>query len=246
LTHGRVHVGTSGWTYPEWQTLFYAKVPRRSWLRHYATRFGAVEVNATFYHLLKASTFERWRDETPDEFRFAIKGNRFLTHRKRLADPAVSIAKDRERASALGGKLAVVLWQTPRSLPRDIDSLKVFVDALSSWPEARHAVELRHERWFTDDVAACLSAARIAACQSDAADWPLWDAVTTDLVYVRLHGHERTYWSEYAAQQLSSWARRVRLWRAEGRDVHVYFDNTADGTALRDAERLLSMLGGEP
>jgi uncharacterized protein YecE (DUF72 family) len=246
FTRDRIFIGTSGWSYAEWKTLFYSSIPQRSWLRHYATRFGAVEVNATFYHLLRASTFERWRDETPEGFRFAIKGNRFLTHRKRLADPAVSIAKDRERASALGEKLAVVLWQTPRSLPSDIDSLKAFLDALASWPEARHAVEFRHERWFTDDVAVCLAASRVAACQSDAADWPLWDAVTTDLAYVRLHGHERTYCSAYSAQQLSAWARRVRLWRGEGRDVHVYFDNTADGAAVRDAERLRAMLGEGP
>jgi uncharacterized protein YecE (DUF72 family) len=243
---GRAFVGTSGWSYDEWKALLYDKVPKASWLRHYATRFAAVEVNASFYHLLRASTFERWRDDTPETFRFAIKGNRFITHRKRLIDARDSIAKDRERAGALGPKLAVVLWQTPRSLPYDLDVLRSFLAALSGWPGVRHALELRHERWFTEDVARTLTDARVAVCQSDAADWPLWDAVTTDLVYVRLHGHEHTYRSAYSEPQLRSWAERAFRWLAEGRDVHMYFDNTAEGAAARDAERLAHLLFSRP
>lgn len=93
-------------------------------------------------------------------------------------------------------------------------------------------------------MAACLRAHRIAVCQSDAADWPLWDAVTTDLVYVRLHGHELTYASNYTEGELRTWARNVRRWMAEGRDVHVYFDNDAYGHAPRNAARLIALVSG--
>jgi uncharacterized protein YecE (DUF72 family) len=91
-------------------------------------------------------------------------------------------------------------------------------------------------------VAACLAAHRIAVCQSDAADWPCWDAVTTDLVYVRLHGHAVTYASGYADAALRARARKARRWMREGRDVHVYFDNDAEGEAPRNALRLIALL----
>lgn len=239
----RLYVGTSGWAYADWRKTLYAEAPREDWLRIYAQSFRAVEVNATFYHLQARSTFSSWREHTPPGFRFCIKGNRFLTHRRRLTDPTDSIAVEKERASALGDKLAVVLWQTPASLKPDLDRLRAFTLALRAWPEARHALEFRSEALFTDEVAECLAAQRLAACVSDAADWPRWDAVTTDLIYLRLHGHEATYASSYTDAELQGWAERARGWLAEGREVHIYFDNTARGAAPGDARRILRMLG---
>ncbi len=240
---GRFYVGTSGWDYPHWRQNFYAGAPRKDWLRLYASRFPAIEVNASFYHLLLRSTFEGWRDKTPASFRFSIKGNRFLTHTKKLKDPAESIAREKERASGLGPKLAAVLWQMPPSLREDLGRLRDFAQALEAWPETRHVLEFRNRDWFTCEVADCLGQRRLANCLSDAADWPLWEAVTTDFVYLRLHGHERTYASPYTAAQLGGWARRARHWLEEDRDVHVYFDNDALGAAPADAARLLEMLG---
>jgi uncharacterized protein YecE (DUF72 family) len=241
---GRLYVGTSGWDYPAWRTDFYAGSPRRDWLRLYAARLPSVELNASFYHLLARKAFERWAEQTPASFRFSIKGNRYVTHSKKLKDPVAPVAIERERAAGLGPKLAVVLWQTPRNLRIDAGRLRGFVDALATWPEARHALEFRAREWFTGEIAECLSQHRLANCLSDAADWPLWDAVTTDLVYVRLHGHEATYASPYTTVQLRGWAARARRWLEEGREVHVYFDNDALGAAPRDARRLLEMLGG--
>jgi uncharacterized protein YecE (DUF72 family) len=235
------HIGTSGWNYPEWRRGFYVGVPRREWLRHCAERFTGIEVNATFYRLQQGATFERWREETPPDFRFAIKGNRYLTHNKKLAEPAPSIRLEREQAKPLGPKLAVVLWQLPASLRKDLDRLRGFATALARWPEARHAVEFRHRSWFDDEVAACLERHSIAACISDAADWPLWDVTTTDLAYVRLHGHTRTYASSYGPRALRSWASRIRRWLAEGRQVHVYFDNDRGGAAPKNACALLAL-----
>jgi uncharacterized protein YecE (DUF72 family) len=240
----RFYAGTSGWDYPHWREVLFSGVPRRSWLRHYAARFPAVEVNATFYHLLSRASFEAWREQTPAGFRFCIKGNRFLTHNKRLKDPAASVALERERAGGLGDKLSVVLWQMPRSLKQDLGRLSEFAVALGAWPEARHALEFRDPQWFAAEVADCLAANRLAVCQSDAADWPLWDAVTTDLVYVRLHGHEATYASGYGRAALAAWGKKAAGWLDQGRDVHVYFDNDALGRAPRDALALLELVGG--
>lgn len=105
----QAYIGTSGWSYRTWKDSFYAGVRQKDWLRFCAERFTGIEVNATFYRLQERSTFERWRDETPGDFRFAIKGNRFLTHNKKLADPVRSIQLERERARGLGNKLAAVV-----------------------------------------------------------------------------------------------------------------------------------------
>jgi len=242
---GRICVGISGWNYDSWRHAFYGKTPRKHWLRFCAERFAAVEVNATFYRLQSKETFRRWRLETPAEFRFALKGNRYLTHTKKLKDPLPSIRRERDHAAGLGNKLAAVVWQLPSGFHLNIDRLNSFARALSAWRRVRHAIEFRHPSWFTDQVADCLREHRIAVCQSDAAGWPLWDAVTTDLVYVRLHGHTRTYNSRYGPAALRRWADQVRRWRRQGRDVHVYFDNDAAGHAPRDAQRLQALLGIE-
>jgi uncharacterized protein YecE (DUF72 family) len=238
-------IGTSGWSYPGWRHDFYAGVPQRNWLAFCAAHFTGIEVNATFYREMKPSTLARWRDETPADFVFAIKGHRFITHVKRLADPADSVARQHRAVAALGDKLAVMLWQLPGTFGKNMARLHEFLGSLDAWPEVRHAVEFRDTSWFDDEVAAALARHRAAVCISDAADWPMWEAVTTDLVYVRLHGHERTYASAYSDKQLRSWARRARRWLTEARAVHVYFDNDSEGAAPCDAMRLLGMLSGQ-
>jgi uncharacterized protein YecE (DUF72 family) len=239
---GRIYIGTSGWTYEVWRDNFYAGVPRNRWLAHYGSRFNAVEVNASFYHRLKQSTFAKWNDETPAGFRFAIKANRYLTHVERLAFPAASLREERRASAALGTKLAVVLWQLPAGWHQNLERLAGFLERLVRWPQPRHAVEFRDASWFTVQTAALLAQHGVANVQSDAADWPMWEAVTTDLVYMRLHGHESTYSSPYSERALRTWAGKVRAWSEEGHEVHIYFDNTDAGHAPRDAARLAAML----
>ncbi len=239
---GRAFIGTSGWIYDAWRDDFYAGCRAKDWLAFCAARFTAIEINATHYRLQSVDTFRRWRDETPPQFRFAVKAHRYLTHNKKLKDPLGPIRLERDRAAGLGDKLAVVLWQLPRNFHRNLERLEGFARALGAWRRARHAIEFRHPSWFDGEVAACLGAHRIAVCQSDAADWPLWDAVSTDLVYVRLHGHELTYATNYSEPELRAWARKVRRWTREGRDVHVYFDNDAYGDAPRNAARLIALV----
>lgn len=241
-THTSLHIGTSGWNYDSWRDNFYGDTPRRNWLRFCAERFTAIEVNATFYRLQSKETFKRWRDETPNDFRFAIKGNRFLTHNKKLTDPLPAIRLERERAEGLGDKLAAVVWQLPHNFHKNIERLEGFARALGRWRRPRHAIEFRHPSWFDDEVADCLRAHDIAVCQSDAADWPLWDVVTTDMAYVRLHGHEATYASVYSERELRDWASKIRRWLKQRRDVHVYFDNDALGAAPLNAMRLLTLI----
>lgn len=239
---GRAFIGTSGWNYDSWRDEFYEGGPPNGWLAFCAARFTGIEINATHYRLQSVSTFRRWRDQTPPEFRFALKAHRYLTHNRKLNDPLPPIRLERDRAAGLGEKLAVVLWQLPGNFHRNLERLICFARALRAWRRARHAIEFRHRSWFDAEVAACLREHRIAVCQSDAADWPLWDAVTTDFVYLRLHGHELTYGSDYSESELSDWARKVRRWLREDRKVHVYFDNDAFGHAPRNAERLIALV----
>jgi uncharacterized protein YecE (DUF72 family) len=238
----RAFVGTSGWNYEIWRDAFYDGQPRAHWLALCAQRFSAIEINATFSRLQRRETFQRWRDETPASFRFAIKANRYLTHNKKLLEPLPAVVLERSRAAGLGAKLAVVLWQLPHNLHRNFDKLERFARALQRWRSVRHAIEFRHESWFDKDVAHALKVHRIAVCQSDATDWPRWDAVTTDLVYVRLHGRTGTHASGYSDAELRRWARRARRWQREGREVHVYFDDDPLGYAPRNAMRLIELI----
>ena len=240
---GKAYIGTSGWCYQGWKDGFYAGVPRRAWLSHCASLMNSIEVNATFYGRQKPNTYERWLQQTPPAFRFSVKANRYLTHIRKLQDPLQSVMREKESLAPLADKLSVILWQLPATLHKDVSRLEAFVEVLDQWSSVRHAIELRHESWFDDEVAACLQQHRLAVCQSDAADWPIWQRVTTDLVYVRLHGHERTYASGYSEEQLSTWARRARVWLAQGWAVHIYFDNDAEGAAPYDVQRLKALVG---
>jgi uncharacterized protein YecE (DUF72 family) len=241
-----VFIGTSGWNYTSWKDDFYAGVPRKRWLEHYAEHFNALEIDGTFYHLLRPDVARSWYQRTPPDFHFAIKGHRYITHVKRLEPSAESIKLQRDSTSGLGEKLTAVLWQLPPSLHKDMSRLRAFIHMLDSWPSVRHAIEFRHRSWFDDEVAELLAGERIAVCQSDASKWPLWPAVTTDLVFIRLHGRESTYASNYERDALESWAQKIRQWLREARDVHVYFDNDAKGYAPWNAITLAEILGLEP
>ena len=199
-------------------------------------------MNSTFYRLQPQCTFEKWRNETPDGFSFAIKGHRYITHNKKLIDVEEPVIRCRNAASPLGKRLAAVVWQLPAFLEKNIERLEKFLQTLRHWETTRHAIEFRHKTWFDDEVADCLTKHAVANCMSDAPDWPMWDRVTTDLVYIRLHGHTHKYASSYSKRSLENWANRVRGWLNQNCDVHVYFDNDAEGAAPKNALTLLEMV----
>lgn len=240
---GAIRIGTSGWSYASWREHLYAGVPRRAWLAHLARTFDSVEINGSFYGQIQPETYRRWQRETPPSFRFALKGHRFVTHFKRLRGVEDSIVRLREQARGLGRKLAVVVWQLPANLQADVPRLREFLVALRRWRSVGHAIEFRHASWFTAEVEELLRRRGVAVCLGDAPDFPLWRAVTARFVYVRLHGHTRKYRSRYASAHLSRWADDVRAWARAGHDVYVYFDNDAEGAAVRDARLLRERLG---
>jgi uncharacterized protein YecE (DUF72 family) len=239
----KARIGTSGWTYPAWRQSFYAGVPQRRWLAHCAERFTGIEVNATFYRQLKPETIGGWREQTPANFAFAVKGHRFVTHVHRLKDVGEPLRRAKAGLEPLGDKLAAVLWQLPPSLKKDAGLFRDFGEQLAAWRGTRHVIEFRHQSWFDDEILALLGDHGLATCISDAPRWPMWEATTSALAYVRLHGHERVYASAYGEKGLRPWAARVRSWLADGYQVHVYFDNDAEGAAPDDAQTLIALVG---
>ncbi len=231
-----VHIGTSGWHYDDWSGHLYpTSLPRRSWLEHYAGYFETVEINNAFYRLPEVSTFERWRDATPNDFVFAVKASRYLTHVKRLHDPSEPVARLMERARHLGPKLGPVLVQLPANLSADPAALRGLLDAFP--PGARVAFEPRHMSWHTDEVAAILSEHDAALCLTDTAGRLSPIARTATWGYVRFHEGRAAPHPCYGRRALKTWAVRLaRLW-TEAEDVYVYFNNDRGGCAVRDAHR---------
>jgi uncharacterized protein YecE (DUF72 family) len=144
---GKAYIGTSGWNYKKWREDFYGDIPQKHWLRFCAERFASIEVNSTFYRLQPQSTFEKWRDETPEGFPFAIKGHRYVTHNKKLIDVEEPVIRCRDAASPLGKRLAAVVWQLPAAFKKNVERLEKFLQTLRNWKSTRHAIEFRHKTW---------------------------------------------------------------------------------------------------
>jgi uncharacterized protein YecE (DUF72 family) len=226
-------VGTSGWQYKEWRGRFYpARLPQRLWLEHYAERFAAVEVDGTFYRLPERETFADWRARTPPEFRVAVKMSRYLTHLKRLRDPAEPVARFLERAEALGDKLGPVLLQLPPDLRADLDALD---GALRQFPaRVRVVVEPRHPSWWTPETRRLLEKRHAALCWADRRSRPLtprWR--TTDIGYLRLHEGRARPWPHYGRAALEAWVRRLD--EAGFDDAYLFLNNDQGGAAPEDA-----------
>ncbi|MCW2831168.1 MAG: hypothetical protein JWP31_1860 [Aeromicrobium sp.] len=268
---GTVRIGISGWTYAPWRGVFYPPGLRQAdELEFAANRLPSIEINGSFYSLQRPESYRRWRDVTPDGFVFAVKGGRFITHMKKLADVEQPLANFFASGPlALGPKLGPLLWQLPPTLGFDRGRLEGFFDLLprttsqmaqlaaqhdervdgrawleseADWP-VRHALEVRHSTFLDPTFLALLREHDIAVVVADTAGkWPLLREVTTGFAYVRLHGDTELYASGYSDDALDQWARLVRGWAEDGTDVYVYFDNDMKVRAPFDAIALIERL----
>ncbi len=203
------------------------------WLGFYAERFATVESNSAFYRLPAKSTFENWRAKVPPDFVFALKVSRYLTHVRRLQDPAEPVKRFLERSSGLGSKLGPVLLQLPPSLRCDPALLAATLRAFGN--KVRVAVEPRHESWFVEEVRRVLEDCNAALCvaQGGRIDSPIWR--TTDWAYVRFHAGKGRPSPCYTRAQLDAQARALlNEWDASSR-LFCFFNNDEHGCALRDA-----------
>jgi len=240
---GTLLIGTSGWQYPHWKGTFYPEgMADDDLLPFYARRFGTVEVNRSFYSLPSAEAVTRWRERTPPGFVFAFKASRYLTHMKKLRDPAEPLARLLDSARALGEKLGPVLFQLPPRWRRNPGRLAALLELLPK--DLRFAVELRDPSWIHGEVDRLLGAHGAAFCIYDLAGFLSPRTVTADFVYVRLHGPGEAYQGRYDGQALAGWAGWIASWARRGLDVYCYFDNDQAGHAPADALRLQKMVGG--
>lgn len=271
-----IRVGVSGWTYPGWRGDFYPRgLPHRRELEYASRQLTSIEINGSFYSLQRPSSYARWRSEVPDDFVFAVKGGRFITHMKRLREVETPLANFfASGVLDLGDTLGPFLWQLPASLPFEAETLARFFDLLprTTTEAARlallhddkvagdrvwsgevaerpllHALEPRHPSFGDEGVASLVEEHDVALVVADSAGtWPSFDGAAGPFVYVRLHGDSELYASGYDDAALDRWAERIAGWTATGRDAYVYFDNDAKGFAPYDARRLLARLGGVP
>ena len=264
-----IRIGISGWRYPGWRGDFYPHgLAQRRELEYASRQLTSIELNGSFYSLQRPSSYESWRDETPDDFVFSVKGGRFVTHFKRLVDVETALANFfASGVLALGPKLGPFLWQLPENLPFDADVLDAFFTLLPNMTvEAaslaerhddkvksgqsltttdterplRHALEFRSGTFAAEAAYAIMRRHRVACVLADTAGrWPKVEQVTSDFMYVRLHGDQELYASGYSDDALDDWAARCRRWDSDGLDVFVYFDNDMKGYAPHDAVRLI-------
>jgi uncharacterized protein YecE (DUF72 family) len=249
-------------------------LPHKDELAYASRRLRTIEINGSFYSLQRPSSYVAWRDATPGDFVFAVKGGRFITHNKKLRDCEAALANFfASGVLALEEKLGPILWQLPPQLAYDEARLASFLTLLPRTTEEaaslaaghdhrlahgahftirrnrplRHAMEVRHESFRDPGFVRLLTRANVALCVADTAGkWPLLEDVTADFVYVRLHGDKRLYVSGYGSAARGAWAAKIERWR-KASDVYVYFDNDVKVRAPFDAMNLAARFGeGEP
>jgi uncharacterized protein YecE (DUF72 family) len=236
-------IGCSGWNYASWRNgVFYPeRCAPRLWLRYYARHFDTVEVNATFYRLPTTKAVQGWVEQTPDDFVFAIKMSRYVTHVKRLRElpPSLELFYSRIEPLARTPKLGPVLWQLPPTFRRDDERLAA---ALAQLPRGRHAFEFRHPSWFAPEVMALLREHGVALVIGDRPEIHGFQTheLTADWTFVRFHAGSRGRRGNYSETELQEWADRLRGWPVQER--YVYFNNDWEGFAPRNALKLLQLL----
>lgn len=241
-----IRIGTSGFYYQHWKGPFYPeKTPAAKMLDFYIQHFDTVELNNSFYRLPPATAFDCWREATPENFVFAVKASRFITHNKKLKDPENAIDNLLPRAAHLGPKLGPVLFQLPPHWRVNLERLENLLQILPR--DMRYAFEFRELSWMIPEVNSVLKKFNAAFCIYELAGYHSPFNLTADFAYVRLHGPETgKYQGSYSNERLRGWARQIETWARKLKAVYVYFDNDQAGYAAANALTLKSMIFGTP
>jgi uncharacterized protein YecE (DUF72 family) len=237
MPEARLYAGTSGYSYSGWKGGFYPRdLPQARFLEFYSRQLPTVEVNNTFYRFPAAKLFEGWREETPDDFLFAVKANQRITHKGRLKDVTEVTHDFIDRSRLLGARLGPILFQLPPFLRRDDERLEGFVGALL--PGTRYALEFRHESWHDEKVFRILRDAGVALVIAEREKIATPKVVTAGFSYLRLHREE------YTRGELDQWRAWMRAEVQAGRDVFAYVKHDEAGVAAERAAHLLGPGGG--
>jgi len=216
-------------------------LPLKHQLQYYASQFPTTELNGVFYRTPTPAAVRSWEEQTGNDFVFAWKASRFITHWKRLSEnSANSLELMEDRLSVLDGKVGPILFQLPPNFSANAERLAAFLDLLAG--ERRYSFEFRHPSWYSPRIFRLLSQQNVALCISDHHDAPSPWKRTADFVYVRGHGPGGRYRGHYRGATLAGWAKRIRSWKKQGCDVYVYFDNDQKSAAPADALKLRQLL----
>ena len=237
----KYYIGCSGWHYDHWRALYYPEgLPKSKWLQFYAKEFSTVELNNSFYHLPSEKAFVTWRESTPDDFLFAVKVSRFITHIKRLRNLDSAVENFLSRASLLKGKLGPLLYQLPPNMKRNDEVLENFLISLPQ--EYQHVFEFRHESWIDEPVFCILQRYNAGLCVFDMPGFSCPLVATTHFAYIRFHGSHGLYSSCYSNGELSQWAQKIVQLDEKVKAVHIYFNNDAEAFAVRNALSLTKFI----
>ncbi len=240
-----LYIGTSGWSYKHWHGIFYPHdLKADKYLEYYTTKFSCVELNSCFYHLPVKKTVLGWMDRTPGSFRFCLKLSRYITHRNMLLHVDEALQKFFGVFEGMKEKLGPVLVQLPPQLSYDEPRIRCFLELLKNqYEQYRFAIEIRNKTWINDRFFNLLSHHNVAFAVADSGGrYPCHEAITTDFVYLRLHGREQLYATDYTENELRRYAEKISGWLNDRKKVWVFFNNDFQGFAVKNAERLTGML----
>lgn len=237
----KYHIGCSGWHYDHWRSLYYPEgLPKSQWLQFYVKQFNTVELNNSFYHLPSEKAFATWRESAPEDFIFAVKVSRFITHIKRLKNLGSAVENFLSRACLLQDKLGPLLYQLPPNMKRNDEVLGSF---LSSLPQKyRHVFEFRHESWLDDSIFHILQQYNAGLCVFDMPGFTCPLVATSDFAYIRFHGSASLYSSCYSDEELSHWAQKIARLGEKVKAVYIYFNNDAEAFAVKNALTLTKLI----
>jgi uncharacterized protein YecE (DUF72 family) len=244
---GAIRIGIGGWVYPPWRGTFYpAGLRQADELAHASRHVTAIEINGTFYRTQTPASFRKWRDATPDDFVFSLKGPRFLTHRRELASAAPFMERFFDSGFLeLGDRLGPIVWQFAPTTEFDPADFAAFLDLLPrerGGRALRHVVEVRHDSFRGSEFTGLLRERRIAVAWVDDKKYPAIEEATADFSYLRLRRCVESEPAGYPPDALDGWAGRLRAWSEAGRDCFLYFINGAKIRAPDAAQALIERL----
>lgn len=236
-----VLIGTSGWSYKQWSGIFYPdNIKEKDFLKYYSEYFDTVEVNSSFYHTLNDKTIENWVKEVHDNFKFAVKADRYITHMKKLLDPDETIPSFMSTIKPFKDKVGPILFQLPPSFGINIKRLKDFIKVLSK--KNKYVFEFRNKDWFTDEIYDVLKKHNIALCIYNLNGYQSPLDVTADFVYIRMHGTLGIGSGKYSDEDIDNLAQDIEKYISQNKTIYCYFNNDGSGYAVENANELKKKL----
>jgi uncharacterized protein YecE (DUF72 family) len=245
MSFTKLHIGTSGWSYKHWSGIFYPEYCKADkYLEFYTTKFACVELNSSFYHLPLKSTVTGWMNRTPETFKFCTKLSRLITHQLQLVNAEGALQNFLDVFGGMNKRLGPVLIQLPPGLTYNQSLISNFFNIIKEkYSCFQFAVEVRNKSWINDNFFDLLGWYGITFVIADSGDrFPYSETVTSGSVYLRFHGREQLYASDYDETDLRSYAEKIINWLSEGKEVWVFFNNDYHGFAVKNAGRLIEIV----